>query len=77
LVPLGGRCSGRGGARDASYATVARRHGATVAQVALAHALTLSPNILAIPGTGSLAHLEENVAARSLTLTQDDIAALG
>ena len=77
FVPFGGLGSGHGSARDESYATVARRHDATVAQVALAHALTLSPNILAIPGTGSLAHLEENLAARSLTLTQDDIAALG
>jgi len=39
--------------------------------------LALSPNVLAIPGTGSLAHLEENMAARSLTLTLDDMAALG
>jgi aryl-alcohol dehydrogenase-like predicted oxidoreductase len=72
--PLG---SGRGSERDESYVAVAQRHGATVAQVALAHALALSPNVLAIPGTGSLAHLEENMAARSLALTPDDMAALG
>ena len=77
FVPFGGLGSGHGSARDERYATVARRHGATVAQVALAHALALSPNILAIPGTGSVAHLEENIAARSLTLTPDDLAALG
>jgi pyridoxine 4-dehydrogenase len=76
FVPFGGLGSGQGSPRDEGYAAVARRHGATVAQVALAYALALSPNILAIPGTGSLAHLEENVAARSLTLTPDDIAAL-
>jgi pyridoxine 4-dehydrogenase len=42
---------------------------ANAAEVALAHVLGWSPNVLAIPGTGSLAHLEENMAARSLTLT--------
>jgi pyridoxine 4-dehydrogenase len=77
FVPFGPLGSGRGSARDERYATVARRHGATVAQVALAHVLALYPNMLAIPGTGSLAHLEENLAARSLTLTPEDIAALG
>jgi aryl-alcohol dehydrogenase-like predicted oxidoreductase len=73
IRPLG---SGQGSARDERYAAVARRHGATAAQVTLAHVLALSPNMLAIPGTGSLAHLEENLAARSLTLTPDDLAAL-
>ena len=76
FVPFGGLGSGHGSARDERYATVARRHGATVAQVALAHALALAPNILTIPGTGSLAHLEENLAARSLTLTPEDMATL-
>ena len=77
FVPFGPLGSGRGSARDEPYAAIARRHGVTVAQVALAHVLALSPNMLAIPGTGSLAHLEEIMAARSLTLTPDDMAALG
>jgi pyridoxine 4-dehydrogenase len=76
FVPFGPLGSGRGSARDERYAMVARRHDATVPQVALAHVLALSPNMLAIPGTGSLVHLEENLAARSLTLTPEDIAAL-
>jgi len=76
FVPYGPLGSGQPSARDERYATIARRHGATIAQVALAHVLALSPSTLAIPGTGSLAHLEENMAARSLTLTPDDIAAL-
>jgi aryl-alcohol dehydrogenase-like predicted oxidoreductase len=76
FVPFGGLGSGHGSARDKDYAVVAVHHGATVAQVALAHALALAPNILAIPGTGSLAHLEENMAARKLTLTPEDLAAL-
>ncbi|MEV0201214.1 oxidoreductase [Nonomuraea sp. NPDC050691] len=56
---------------------VAARHGATVPQVALAWLLARSPNILLIPGTGSLAHLEENVAAGTLQLTAEDLADLG
>jgi aryl-alcohol dehydrogenase-like predicted oxidoreductase len=76
FVPFGPLGGGRGTARDEEYAAVARRHRATIAQVALAHMLALSPNTLAIPGTGSLTHLEENMAARSLELTPDDLAAL-
>lgn len=55
---------------------VAGRHGATRTQVALAWLLARSPVILAIPGTGSVAHLEENVAAADLRLTESDIARL-
>ncbi|MQA97727.1 MAG: oxidoreductase [Streptosporangiales bacterium] len=55
---------------------VAARHGATAAQVALAALLALSPAALAIPGTGTLAHLEENVAAAGLRLTEEDLADL-
>ncbi|MFF0522068.1 oxidoreductase [Actinomadura nitritigenes] len=56
---------------------VAARHGATVPQVALAWLLARSPNILLIPGTGSPAHLEENIAAADLRLTPEDLADLG
>ncbi|SEF56129.1 Predicted oxidoreductase [Nonomuraea solani] len=55
---------------------VAARHGASVPQVALAWLLARSPNILLIPGTGSLAHLEENIAAGSLRLSEEDLAEL-
>ncbi|MFD0019702.1 oxidoreductase [Streptomyces sp. NPDC058382] len=55
---------------------VAARLEATVAQVQLALLLASSPVMLAIPGTGNLAHLEENMAARDLTLTDDDLAEL-
>jgi aryl-alcohol dehydrogenase-like predicted oxidoreductase len=55
---------------------IAARHGATVPQVALAWLLARSPNILPIPGTGSLAHLAENVAAADLRLTDEDLASL-
>jgi aryl-alcohol dehydrogenase-like predicted oxidoreductase len=76
FVPFGSLGSGRGTARDERYAAVARRHSATAAQVALAHALALSPSILVIPGTGTIAHLEENIAARALILTPGDLADL-
>ncbi|MFE3453110.1 oxidoreductase [Nonomuraea sp. NPDC059194] len=55
---------------------VAARHRATVPQVALAWLLARSPNILLIPGTGALDHLEENIAAGALRLSAEDIAAL-
>ncbi|GAA0592833.1 oxidoreductase [Streptomyces crystallinus] len=55
---------------------VAARHGATVPQVALAWLLARSPNTLLIPGTGSLDHLEENVAAGQLSLSAQDMAEL-
>jgi aryl-alcohol dehydrogenase-like predicted oxidoreductase len=54
----------------------ARRLGATPAQVALAWLLRLSPNVLLIPGTSSLGHLEENLAAADLVLDDEAVAAL-
>jgi aryl-alcohol dehydrogenase-like predicted oxidoreductase len=57
-------------------AQVAERHGATAAQVALAWLLHRSPSLVPIPGTTSLAHLAENVAARELRLDDADLAAL-
>ncbi len=55
---------------------VAERMGASHAQVALAWLLRRSPVMLPIPGTGSVAHLDENVAAARLTLHDADFAAL-
>ena len=55
---------------------VAERHQATAAQVAQAWLLAHAPNILLIPGSGSLDHLEENVAAQHLVLTPEDLADL-
>ncbi len=51
-------------------AKIAHAHGATPAQVALAWLLMRSPVMLPIPGTSSVAHLEENVAAAALRLSQ-------
>jgi pyridoxine 4-dehydrogenase len=55
---------------------IAARLDATPAQVALAWLLAKSPVTLPIPGTGSIAHLEENSAAARLTLSREDMAAL-
>ncbi len=55
---------------------VATRLGATPMQVALAWLLHRAPNILLIPGTSSIAHLRENLAAAELTLADDAIRAL-
>ncbi|MGZ4445902.1 MAG: oxidoreductase [Nocardioides sp.] len=55
---------------------VAAKHGATHMQVALAWLLQRSPNILLIPGTSTVAHLEENLAAGDLALDADDLAIL-
>jgi len=55
---------------------VAARLGATPMQVALAWLLHRSPNILLIPGTSSLAHLRENLAAAQLTLSPSVLAEL-
>jgi pyridoxine 4-dehydrogenase len=57
-------------------ASVATRQHATPAQVALAWLLAASPVTLAIPGTSTLDHLDENVAAADVRLTADDVAAL-
>ena len=55
---------------------VAARLGATPMQVALAWLLQRAPNILLIPGTSSLEHLRENLAAASLKLPGDALTAL-
>jgi aryl-alcohol dehydrogenase-like predicted oxidoreductase len=61
---------------DPRIKTIADQHNATVPQVALAWLLQRSPNLLAIPGTSSVAHLEENIAGASLRLSSDDVAVL-
>jgi aryl-alcohol dehydrogenase-like predicted oxidoreductase len=55
---------------------VARRHGATPGQIALAWLLKRSPVILPIPGTSKVAHLEENVAAAAIELSDEDMTVL-
>ena len=55
---------------------IAKDHDATHAQLALAWLLRRSPVMLPIPGTGSVAHLEENCAAAGVELTDDEFEAL-
>jgi aryl-alcohol dehydrogenase-like predicted oxidoreductase len=56
--------------------TIAAHHGATPRQVVLAWLLARSPSILSIPGTGTIAHLKENLAAAHLELSGEEIATL-
>jgi len=63
--------------RSAKVKRVATRLGATPAQVALAWLLAHSPVMLPIPGTASVAHLEENVGGAALRLSSEDLASLG
>jgi aryl-alcohol dehydrogenase-like predicted oxidoreductase len=71
--PLGAGNLSRGGS---VLQAIARRLDATVHQVALAWTLRRSPVMLPIPGTSRVAHLEENVAAGRLQLTDADMSAL-
>jgi len=72
FFPLGGFSS----LQSATLSKVAESLGATPMQVALAWLLRRSPNILLIPGTSSLAHLRENLAASELILSSDALAVL-
>ena len=56
--------------------SVAAKHGATPAQIALAWLLHHDPHVLLIPGTSSIAHLEQNIAAAQIALDDADLAEL-
>ena len=68
-----GRLAEPGGALD----RIATEHGATPAQIAIAWLLARSPVMLPIPGTASIEHLEEDVAASRIALSADEVAAIG
>jgi pyridoxine 4-dehydrogenase len=72
FFPLGGFTP----LQSSTLSSVAGRLGATPMQVALAWLLHRSPNILLIPGTSSVAHLRENLAAGQLTLSPQALAEL-
>ena len=78
FFPLGSAF--RGGpahlARHATIVQVADKHGATPAQIALAWLLARYERMLLIPGTSSIAHLDENMAAIGLALDDADLAVL-
>jgi pyridoxine 4-dehydrogenase len=70
--PLSAGSLGEGGALH----RIAERHGATVYQIALAWLLAKSPAILVIPGTSTVSHLEENIAAGEIRLSERDMKEL-
>jgi pyridoxine 4-dehydrogenase len=72
FFPLGGFSP----LQSSTLSGVAARLGATPMQVALAWLLRRSPNILLIPGTSSIAHLKENLAAAGCTLPEDALKEL-
>ena len=71
-APVGGNQS----LKDSALEKVAQEQKASVYQIAIAWLLAHSPVMLPIPGTSSVAHLEENMAARKLKLTDAQVAAL-
>ena len=62
--------------KNPAVANAAERHGVTQHQVVLAWMLAISPQILPIPGTGSVRHAEENIAAASVELSPEEIEAI-
>ena len=72
FFPLGGFTP----LQSSALSEVASAHGVTPMQVALAWLLHRSPNILLIPGTSSVAHLRENLAVATLTLSDEGLARL-
>ncbi len=76
--PLGSAFTGgpKALAADEHVSAVARKHGVTASQVALAWLLAQDDRVLLIPGTSSVAHLEENMAVLDIVLDEDDLARL-
>lgn len=74
-LDTGSLADGKGRSRR-TLTRIARRHHATNAQVALAWLLARSPVMLPIPGTSSLEHLEENVGAAAVELSEDEVEEL-
>ena len=78
FFPLGSAFTGGPAklAADPAVAEVAAKHGATPSQVALAWLLARYDRMLLIPGTTSVAHLEENLASGEVALDAEDLARL-
>ena len=78
FFPIGSPFSGGPGllAEDPTISAVATKHGATPVQIALAWLLRRGEHILLIPGTSSVAHLEQNMAAAGIPLEAEDLVAL-
>ena len=77
FIPFFPLAAGRLSASGSPLSNSARAHGVTPSQIALAWLLQKSPAMLPIPGTSKVAHLEENVDAAAITLSDNEIEALG
>ena len=76
FIPWYPLAAGRLAAPSSRLVRIAQSHGATPSQIALAWLLQRSPAMLPIPGTSSIAHLEENLASASVYLSPDEFQAL-
>jgi pyridoxine 4-dehydrogenase len=76
FIPWYPLAAGRLGKDGSTLDSVAKAHNATWNQIALAWILKRSPVMLPIPGTSKVAHLEENVAAVDIQLSDEEFAAL-
>ena len=63
--------------KNPAVTEAARRHGATSHQIVLAWMLARSPQILPIPGSGDPEHVAQNIAAAGITLSPDEVTAIG
>ena len=76
FIPWFPLAAGEAAGADGVLAELARSHGASSGQIALAWLLAVSPVMLPIPGTSQIAHLEENLAAADIVLSPADLEAL-
>jgi pyridoxine 4-dehydrogenase len=76
FIPWFPLATGELAAPGGPLATLAQQHGATPSQLALAWLLHRSPAMLPIPGTSTVAHVEDNIAAAGITLSGEEFAAL-
>jgi pyridoxine 4-dehydrogenase len=76
-APLDSGRHAQGSSGSKGLVRVAERHGVSIGAAAIAWLLNHSKAMLPIPGTGSVQHLEENVAAASIRLTAEDLRELG
>jgi aryl-alcohol dehydrogenase-like predicted oxidoreductase len=72
FIPWYPLAAGRLASPNSLLGPIAQSHGATPSQISLAWLLQRSPVMLPIPGTSSIAHLEQNLAAASIRLTSDE-----
>ena len=76
FIPWFPLATGKLAAEGSPLDTLAKKHGASPSQLALAWLLRRSPVMLPIPGTSSVAHVDDNIDAAALTLTDDEFAEL-